>query len=107
VTTMTCVICTLQFERKSNTTGKFCSRKCAWVGRGGAAFNARVAREGREKNGATQRDRGAGKGYRKLLDRHEHRVVAERILGRALLPGEIVRHRDGNARNNDPAIWRS
>lgn len=33
---------------------------------------------------------------------YEHRLVAERMLGRALLPGEEVHHRDGNKHNNTP-----
>jgi hypothetical protein len=40
--------------------------------------------------------------YRKLHCRHEHRVVAEQKLGRALVPGEIVHHIDGNRHNNAP-----
>jgi hypothetical protein len=30
----------------------------------------------------------------------EHRFVMERILGRYLLPGEVVHHKDGNCHNN-------
>lgn len=45
---------------------------------------------------------GAGKAYRKFYGRHEHRVVAEAMLGRPLRPGEVVHHRDGDKRNNDP-----
>lgn len=41
--------------------------------------------------------------YRKLFQRHEHRVVAEQMLGRSLRPGEIVHHIDGNKHNNDPS----
>jgi hypothetical protein len=41
--------------------------------------------------------------YRKRNGRHEHRVVAEQMLGRALKPGEIVHHIDGNKHNNDPS----
>ena len=32
-----------------------------------------------------------------------HRQVAAEMLGRPLLPGEIVHHRDGDSANNDPS----
>jgi hypothetical protein len=41
--------------------------------------------------------------YRKRYGRHEHRVVAEQMIGRSLERGEIVHHIDGNKHNNDPA----
>lgn len=41
--------------------------------------------------------------YRKLFGRHEHRVVAEQMLGRPLKQNEIVHHIDGNKHNNDPS----
>lgn len=40
--------------------------------------------------------------YPKFYGRHEHRVVAEKKLGRKLRDGEVVHHIDGNKRNNDP-----
>ena len=43
-----------------------------------------------------------GTGYLKVNGRHEHRVVAEDVLGRALKPGEVVHHEDQNKMNNDP-----
>lgn len=47
-------------------------------------------------------------GYRTVKDtrtgqrRRAHRVLAERALGRPLMSGEIVHHRDGNKANNAP-----
>lgn len=38
--------------------------------------------------------------YKKLLGRHEHRVVMENKIGRKLLSTEIVHHIDGNKHNN-------
>lgn len=34
---------------------------------------------------------------------YEHRVVAEQTIGRRLLPGELVHHKDGDKLNNAPS----
>lgn len=58
--------------------------------------------ESRIKRSHMLRGTGEGKTYRKFYGRHEHRAVAEAMLGRSLRPGEIVHHIDGNKLNNDP-----
>jgi hypothetical protein len=63
------------------------------------------ARRGRMNNGDTQRKKfdGITTGYRKHRGRHKHRIIAEEMLGRPLLPGEIVHHIDHDKTNNDPS----
>ena len=56
----------------------------------------------RAKLSAARRGNGSGKTYTKSFGVHTHRVVAARMLGRQLLPGEVVHHIDGNKRNNRP-----
>lgn len=60
------------------------------------------ARRGRMNTGKALLDTGAKNGYRKVAQRHEHRAVAEKKLGRLLRKGEIVHHVNGNKRDNSP-----
>jgi HNH endonuclease len=98
-----CIICNNTFTPdRSNKAARFCSKRCVWKGTRGPSYNAEVARASAAKRGDMLRDRGDGEGYRKVGGRHEHRVIAEQMLGRPLTKGEVVHHRDGNKRNNAP-----
>ena len=83
------------------TKARFCSKSCIWKATKGAEYNAVIARESASKRGDIQRGRG-DKTYVKQGGRHQHRIVAETILGRPLANKEIVHHKDGNKKNNDP-----
>ena len=80
----------------------FCSRQCHMRLLNAELNPTRMTTEVKEKLRAARLNSGAGKSYRKLRARHEHRVVAELMLGRPLRPGEVVHHKDGDIRNNSP-----
>lgn len=55
-----------------------------------------------EKSRLTKKRIKPTKGYSKYYGRHEHRVVAEKKIGRKLQKGEVVHHIDGDKTNNHP-----
>lgn len=62
----------------------------------------RMTMETRQKLRKSRLGKGEGKNYGKLYGKAEHRMVAERILGRPLDDREVVHHLDFNKRNNAP-----
>lgn len=62
----------------------------------------RMTPEVREKLSRAKTDTGSKDTYRKQHGRHEHRVVAEQILGRPLRKGEVVHHINRDKRDNRP-----
>lgn len=88
-----CSVCGEMFTPIRRSKGLYCSRVCS---------NTGIARESGERRGDAQRGQGEGVSYIKRLGRHEHRVVAERSIGRPLRPGEVVHHVNGDHRDNRP-----
>ena len=82
----------------------FCSLVCQRAENLHTSNNAELSRMTAEQRGDTLRGRGTGvTKYTKQSGRHLHRRLAEAILGRPLVKGEVVHHVDGNSKNNDPA----
>ena len=82
---------------------KYCSAKC-WAAVYLTSDHQRaIGAASRERRAAAMRDKyrgGTKPTYRKFNGRHEHRVIMEQALGRALTSSEIIHHIDGNHRNN-------
>lgn len=64
---------------------------------------SRMTPQVRDKLRKSRLGKGKQKSYPKIYGRHVHRQVAEKMLGRALLPGEVVHHIDGDKQNFSPS----
>ncbi len=89
-------------ERKFAAKATYCTVLCQRRAHCSPEYNASIAKDTAAWRGDSLRWSGKGRGYVKFNGRHLHRVLAEQLLGRLLLPGEIVHHKDGNKRNNMP-----
>ena len=99
-----CQWCKTEFERPHGKARAFCSRSCSMRARG-AGLVANYAdlppRELTPDGYYYTRD---GYKARKVngVQVFEHRLVMEQIIGRPLMPGERVHHRNGNRQDNRP-----
>jgi len=97
-----CAYCGKQIERPKHKIleNNFCDRNCHMKYMNAKLNPTRMTESVKEKISITKTDPNR-KGYRKIHGVHEHRLVAESMLGRKLRKGEVVHHIDGNKSNNN------
>ena len=80
----------------------FCSRQCNLQTMNAEMNPSRMTANAKTKIRNAHLGKGKSLGYAKFHGRHLHRIVAEEMLGKALV-NEVIHHKDGNKRNNVPA----
>lgn len=104
-----CRECLANFSNKSKNPDGYASLKdftniSATLSNNNKITNkTRMTAEVRDKLRKAKLNKGKCVTYTKRYGVHEHRIVAEEMLGRKLKVGEVVHHKDGNKRNNNPS----
>jgi hypothetical protein len=99
-----CEQCGTAFKGKSRQ--RFCGKVCSLKARSVVMHELAASPEAQAKRLATLAANHPSTYYAKRNGRHQHRVVAEQMLGRPLRSDEVVHHIDENKRNNDPSNLR-
>lgn len=105
--TYTCDACGRVFTKVDTRVFEhnFCCNacRCGWLSEKNKAFNKIMPSiPGHRERSGDMRRQVDGVSYRKRMGRHEHRIVAEQMIGRPLRKDEVVHHINSNKRDNRP-----